>query len=50
MMKFYNKSIANKNLVLFRYGNFLILIDINVLKKNNFLNNYRSNAIYEYSV
>ena len=26
------------------------LDNINILKKNNFLNNYRSNAIYEYSV
>ena len=50
MMKFKNKSIANKNLVLFWYGNFLILIHINILKNNNSLNNYRSNAIYEYSV
>ena len=50
MKKFYNKSIDNKNIVLFWYGNFLILIDINTQKNNNFLNNYLSNAIYEYSV
>ena len=39
-----------KNLVLFRYGNFLILIHIIYKKNQSFLNNYRSNAFYEYSV
>ena len=50
MKKFYYKSIDNKSLVLFWYGNFLILIDKIQIKKNNFLNNFPSNAIYEYSV
>ena len=31
-------------------GKFLILIDINIQKNNIFLNNFLSNAIYEYSV
>ena len=48
--KFKNKSIDNKNLDLFWYGNFLLLIDINLQKNNNFSNNYLSNAIYEYSL
>ena len=50
MKKFYYKSIDNKSLVLFWYGNFLILIDKIYIKNNNFLNNFPSNAIYEYSV
>ena len=50
LRKLQNKSIHNKNLVLFINGNFLILIDINIQKNNNFINNYQSNAIYEYSV
>ena len=50
MKKFYYKSIDNKSLVLFWYGNFLILIDKIYIKNNNFFNNFTSNAIYEYSV
>ena len=50
MKKFYYKSIDNKSLVLFWYGNFLILIDKIYIKNNNFLNIFQSNAIYEYSV
>ena len=50
MKKFYYKSIDNKSLVLFWYGNFLILIDKIYIKNNNFINNFPSNAIYEYSV
>ena len=50
LRKLQNKSIHNKNLVLFINGNLLILIDINIQKNNNFINNYQSNAIYEYSV
>ena len=50
MKKFYYKSFDNKSLVLFWYGNFLILIDKIYIKNNNFLNNFPSNAIYEYSV
>ena len=50
MKKFYYKSIDNKSLVLFWYGNFLILIDTKSQKNNNFINIYLSNAIFEYSV
>ena len=50
MKKFYDKSIDNKGLVLFWYGDFLILIDKIYIKNNNFHNNILSNAIYEYSV
>ena len=50
MKNFYYKFIDNKSLVLFWYGKFLILIDKIYIKNNNFLDNFPSNAIYEYSV
>ena len=50
LRSFQSKSIDNENLVLFRYVNLLILINVNMPIYNNFLNNYLSIAVYEYSI